>query len=241
MIAKSFGYFSLLLVLFVRCSDSSPVPPTCQLTKDTFTGSISYERNFTYGGGLLKSMTYSSTTVPSTNYVSTFYYGGDSRLDSILSSVAGSATSISVYTYDTNGRLSSIASNSGDTTNFEYNSHGQLIRRLFDRYPTDYVVEYIYPNTSTGNYSETVQTNSGGIQITSTYTYDDNSNPLYNLAVWADDYFTYTPNNIVQIESNISGSIQTTLYTYTYDEKGYPLTRTQASTGNVATFSVTCN
>ncbi len=184
------------------------------------------------------SMTYTSTTYPSGNYTSNFRYSGGGQLDSIVS-VGGFGTVVVVYTYDISGRLSRVASTTGDTTDIEYNNLGQVAKKHFYRYPNDYTVAYIYPDINS-NYSQSIQTNQGGSQITSKYMYDDAPNPLYRSPLWMDDYFADTPNNIVQVETTISGTKYTTSYTYTYDAKGYPLSRTQSNNGNKATVEVSC-
>lgn len=233
------SYLFLILLLF-GCSDSPPAPSPCLLLKETFSStSLSYERTFTYQDGRLATMTYNSTVPSGPASTTSFTYGTNGLVDSAVTVWSGSLYPIiAIYSYNTSGRLSRVATNIGDTTDFDYNTSGQITRKFVDQFMNDYTREYSYPNTTTTNYTQSVLITSGGLKITETYSYDDHSNPLFRSPAWTDDYFADTENNITKIENDYSGGpIE---YTYTYDAKGLPVSRTKVGTSDTWAYTLSC-
>lgn len=232
-----------LFVLFIllACGNTPPAPPPCLLLTETFQSpTLSYVRNFTYQDDRLISMTYESSVPFPQTYSLLFSYGSNGLVDTVRSvSTPTSGESISVYTYDGSGRLIRTATNGGDTTKFEYNASGQVIRAIFDRYLNDYTREYKYPNTTTTNFSESVNISWNGFRMTETYTYDEKPNPLFRSRAWIEDVLTETENNITKIENDYSSDVVE--YTYTYNSRGIPATRTRTSANQVWTYKTSCD
>ena len=145
------------------------------------------------------------------------------------------------YEYDADNRLTRLMS-PGDTTEFTYNSSGQLLTEThLDGDGGVYFSAYTYPNTSTHNYSSATGSE-GVLTSTTSFLYDDKKNP-YNSA--PSIYFRqsihihnsiYRPyasnladnNQISLTYSNYSANYtSTTTYTYSYNDLGYPVAVTR--------------
>ncbi len=146
------------------------------------------------------------------------YFMRAAALFSGIASVEGTGS----YTYDTEGRLTSMDSTANGTvyrTTYQYNSSDQLITSLqfINSNGTDYLLAtttYEYPNTSTRNPS-TVTDSSGAIR---TYEYDDKPNPAKILGTPS-----IVPDNNVTRQTHTLGTLtETYRYDYLYNEQGYP-------------------
>lgn len=166
-----------------------------------------------------------STIVGSNASLSTYTYDANGRITSTTTTTNGVATT-RTYVYDEQNRVASIISGSTIFAHL-YNEHGQLVK--VQTSPTNYT-EYVYPNTTTSGYTtETVV--SGTSSSSNYYEYDDKKNPSRDLF----PSFNFIP------ENNWTKQTQGTLVvnsTFTYNAQGYPLTATWSG-GATGTFTYT--
>lgn len=142
------------------------------------------------------------------------------------------------YTHDSNHLLTQrLLTPGGEAMNWEYNDNGQitLITYVNPACGTcGYTRELTYVNSTTHNYTGETLTNATDV-IAITYEYDSHPNQL-RLVI---DSSTRTDNNITSKVSVYSGGTANITYTYTYNERGYPLTQT-SSTGVVNSYTYDC-
>ncbi|RIJ42858.1 hypothetical protein [Pontibacter oryzae] len=177
-------------------------------------------------------------------------YERDSKGKLLKSSVfAGGNKSLlseQTFTYESNGQLSksNMAYYNGSKleysayATYEYNTQNKLEKKsVYEGSDADnkgklksYTLYEVLPN---GNYTQEKQyviddNNDAKLFSTTTYSYDANVNPFNELA---EPGVASSPNNMVAASTVVHNTKKTYKYSYsyTYDERGYPLTQTVVS------------
>lgn len=227
----------MVLYLLAGClKKKDPAPVICYLTAfSQIAGTNSYYETYIYDDQNRVIMI-TALTSGSSPEVYEYTYGPDGNLAE--ANFGGGVTA--TYTFDGQNRLIlRTVSPSGATTTYTYNAAGQnTVRNYTD--PTcsscGYTYTYLYPNTSSHNYSQLQGTLGSGTIFTVTFEYDDHPNPYKNLLYSS----TGTTNNVTkEVFTSSTVGPTTTTTTYTYNDRGYPLSATTSS-GNSRTYMYDC-
>lgn len=230
----------LLLLLIVACSkedDPSPAGPTLDCTllvvKYYENGGLSATEGFTYlPNGLVER---ADRIVDGDTYTELYTYGLNNLPDSVVR-YKNSVTLQSVMkaVYDTQDRMIRFEEifdlAEGYKHVYSYNSDNQLQSMVTTIYAPDPDIistsHYLYPATTSRNYSRESVITSDGDDYTVTYTYDEKTNPWSLLL----NFFPLTTtNNITKAvyQGTISGSAT---YTVAYNDQGLPTSITLSDT-----------
>lgn len=224
----------LWCVLSTGCSKDEPGPVVCYLTGYTRTDVFgTFEETYTYNSkNQVVSIISNDGTVPSTT---TYVYAANGNLQTATFADGSTQT----FTFDSNNRMiQRVTMPGGLSLELVYNSTGQNTSRTYTEPGCGIcgsTTTYTYPDATTHNYTSETSDNFGGT-ITTTYTYDTHPNP-YKPMLYSS---TGTDNNVTQRTVSFSGGAPTTFtFTYTYNDKGYPLTRV-SNNGESETYSYNC-
>ena len=225
----------LILTLIFSCSKSSePSIPKCLLLS---VNSPDYKIVYNYG---------SDGEMTSYKYVTP---GVDSVVLSAVYDSHGNITQVGTtkYTYDANNRITAIVDSDGVVYNkneFQYNSYGQLVKRL--EYHVENGQPYTYDNftysnlTSRNPLTQSRYFSNGTMIETITFGYDNKYNPYAGShELWS--LSTIAVNNITWTTSSTGMAVDGITYAYTYNEKGYPLTAAQHNGSTLQTTTYTYN
>ncbi|MFA6979677.1 MAG: hypothetical protein WC209_10170 [Ignavibacteriaceae bacterium] len=155
------------------------------------------------------------------------------------------------YYYDSTSKLDSMDFLLKDTSNnyipeghlkYYYNSLNQLIK--MEQYDVEYKLLFTTENNynGNGNIVESKFYDSNGLREISTKTYDNKTNPWYNLKEWLNYDISKSKNNLLSSNTTFSNNSQentVTTYTYTYDSDGYPISRIIEFTSNKIKTTIT--
>ena len=226
--------FALLVICFAGCSKKDPAPIVCYLTSYTDSSS-----SFTY----TETLQYDDknrviSTISTSNGLpletTTFVYGADGNLST--ADFGGGTTA--TFLFDGDNRMIKRTLAPGGATNVNtYNAAGQhisLVSTNPDCPTCGYTITYSYPNTTTHNYSTAIAVGST-YTYTTVYEFDSHPNP-YKPVLYSS---TGTDNNITKEIKTTNGISETTTSTYTYNDKGYPLTKI-SSNGVTTAYSYNC-
>jgi YD repeat-containing protein len=238
MNSKNYRLLAFLgvVLLIGGCKKKDPAPVICYLTDYTeVNGSYNYSEVLTYND-MNKVIMIAVTVAGSPTDVYTYTYGANGNL-ATANFPGGETVS---YTFDGQNRLVlRTTAPSGETSTYSYNASGQNILRVYND-PScascGFTYTYTYPNTTTHNYSQLHYVSAGGSSFTLTFEYDDHPNP-YKPVLYSS---TGSDNNVTkQVFTDDAGTSSTTTITYTYNDKGYPLTAASSS-GALSTYSYDC-
>jgi len=223
---KRVAYITLcLLTLCFGCEKKTVEPVVCYITSiSPFNGSKEARINYDSSNRIVGLTIDGSGTAP-------FIYD---TLGNLIS-----PSSWYTYSYNSNNQIIKIVRDDGNasqmvtTVTFAYNASGQRISETTevtrnDGPTTSAGFEYVYPNTSTNNFSQIILPD----RSTITFTYDDKPNPLKRLGVIGTffnpiyGYLTiyFSDNNIIKLKSVGVQGESTTTFEFTYNEQGYPAT-----------------
>ncbi len=215
---------------------SPPVAATCYVSSITWEGSEDDPLLYTYDVNhqllTLKDATGNSawTMVYDQDHKRAIRNG--TRIDTLFFDVLGRLIK-HLMSYDS-------GKNVGEIHTFGYNSFGQL-KLTTDVFflsgnPVPVGVDtivYEYPDSSTHNYTKTTISQGGGSAGNTLYSYDNKNNPAlvtnFPLSLWFDP--TVTTNNVTRLET-VGGYSHVENYSFTYNEYGYPLTRSGVNENN---------
>jgi len=182
----------------------------------------------------------------------TFYYDSSNRVNQLIidgvQSIPFSYDSLgrlmphgasTTYTYNSSNQLIKSVSKDGGsagivhTITYGYNASGQRISETTEETRNDgptinFGFEYIYPNTTTNNFSQIILADRTSVY----FTYDDKPNPLRSFGLIGFffnpiyGYLTiyFSDNNIIKLKSVGVQGESTTTFEFTYNEQGYPAT-----------------
>lgn len=242
----------LFTVLVIGCKKTSDtVTVFCYMTTVATTstsGTLTSDAVFYNSSNKVTTVTSVTGTSVSTN---TYSYDSKGNIITLVITGTGITSTLTyTYTYDVNNNLTQRDITTGTTltsrTTYVYNATSQLTSVSTVSYSgtppvpsTPSVTTYIYPNTTTKNWSK-VTFASGS---TSLYEYDNKTNPYKKI------FFTSREpdNNITKEIFTSSGTTPTTTtytYTYQYNSNGYPTSRVTTtsgtSTSSTTTFTYQC-
>ncbi len=242
--SKLFSAVLSMLVLSVSgCELVSPASsPSMRRLVRILSDSADYSL-YSYSGGKLSEMDIVRNLAVA--YSIRYSYDGGNRPSSGLISEYGSDTTetLEKFHYDATLRLDSMDVLLKDRTgNFSMNEHlyysydaqGRVIRWIaYDpQYRTIYfTVELSYD--SEGDVVRRVYYTPEGYTETSTMSYDDELNPLYDMRQWLMENPAVSRHNEISSITVYSGGIRPTSevnYAYTYDSNGYPVSSSVTGT-----------
>lgn len=232
------AFVTMLLVVWLAtgCSNDEPVPATCTLKSTTrVEGSFNLTESYTYNdeAKVISIIGTSSSPSPLT-YTHTFTYGSNGNLATADYGNGLTAT----FTLDSQNRVVlRTLMPGGMNSTYIYSASGQLIQRVYTD-PTcsscGYTRTYNYPDSTTHNYTQMQYVGTGGEVFTITYEYDNHPNPEKAIV-----FYGGTTNNITKETYTDSVRTFVTTYTYTYNNKGYPVTSV-SDQGSSKTYTYTC-
>jgi hypothetical protein len=247
---KKFSFPSQLIVLIsilllAGCSkEEVKVESKCFLTTESDDERIN---TFTYASDKLSAFntTYPASPADNKSYTVTFDSKGNLAKDD-------DGKSYTLYTYNDKNQLTRrVTFNSIDNkqkrgTSYEYNSSGQLVKSIdFElTAATSYSYDtYEYTSVSAKNSirgKHFITANDNLITITE-YEYDDKKRFAKDLGFSASLFAPPAENNVTKrIEKDASGKVNyTTVYTYEYNENGYPTQMVKVGTTPGSTSSTT--
>jgi hypothetical protein len=183
---------------------------------------------------------------------------GNGKLTKVITLAGGNYALLSeqTYTYDSNGKLSktNMAYYKGGKleytayATFEYNDDKKLEKKsLFEVTTKDgkeeakqksYTTYEILPNGNFAKENQYVIDDNGteALFSTTTYSYDTSLNPFHE---FSEPGSVSSPNNLISSTAEVRGSKKSYkyAYSYTYDERGYPLTQTVVTpSGNTESY-----
>lgn len=219
-----------LAALSVGCLSNDPSPSRCNLLEVIHKSStVTYSTSvYEYDDlGRLKTLRQYSDGIILYFTQQDYHYSVDDNPDSIVYSQHRPNTGISVL-YQTYIRYDNlrhpilfIGSDTGDTTRLDYNSHGQIIRKIY-KFRQMFIpgfrldtIQYSYPNTTTRNYDTLRQPGHPAL----IYTYDEYEVPRpFGFTI---DFLLHQRDNNV-LSANFVGA-EVSRYTYVYDDNNRPL------------------
>lgn len=219
--------------LIFECSEKDPAPPLCYLTATNFVSPLStsaLELVYDDQHRVVKVTQTASGVIR----VSMYTYDADSKLIGINHDDGN----LSTFAYDSKGRMVVSTFYSQATTlttigsmTWTYSATNQPIMRvseLVDCAACGSTVYFTYPNSTTLNYTTVSIVPVNGETITSSYEYDNHPNPLrvmLHAVAWTD-------NNVTKITFTNNTGVETWVTSYTYNEKGYPITSVSTDGGS---------
>ncbi len=229
---RSILFIVFNVFLFTDCSKNDPATSVCYLTSSTLESSFGTDTETLTYDDKNRVISITSSSSGGAPLVSTYSYGSNGNLATATFFDGSTAT----YTFDSQNRMILQTNSDGSTVTVSYNASGQPTSRVIadpNCATCGGTITYTYPNTTTHNYtSESFTSNSGtpGSSYASTFEYDNHPNP-YKPVLYSS---TGTDNNVTKQVYTSSTSNFTSTTTYTYNDRGYPITKTFSDGGTVS-------
>lgn len=237
--------FALLLLTFAcgkKNEDPQPVPVNnaCQAARlDDATGYSLLEYNA--AGNVIKTTVYNKSKVIQSTLFADYADGKLSKTRYFKgASVSGTPTSTATATTDGSGNIATLTVpflGTPVTATFSYTS-GRVSGIEISSSGSG--ASYRYEYDSRGNIAKVFEKSNPGATelLTNEYTYDDKTNPARNnvgllafVAIFGSIADIYSPNNALTAKQYKSNGqvLSTDTFTYTYNDKGFPLTVKQVT------------